>query len=268
MKLIAARRRGRLYVGYNRGFLNLLTKKIFSMRWFLNLYLLSAAIILPAFDLSSQTLLKYRTAELLNKAKITGADFLNNYPEVQLNYALPLIDSAVAVELARLAGLSNSGTFFSQYPGYAYAISLQYEDDSLKQMLLNALLEYDKFCDDPGIAKNQYGSLAINGKAPYEYSDVLKNAMLKQVQKNDTTLLKIVTNEFEYWAPFASRYFDTISKPGWHQMSVGKRKFNPCVLASPVNASLWASCIYLLTNKEEYGSSNDQLNEVYKKFMK
>src|SRR5678816_3851694 len=51
-------------------------------------------------------------------------------------------------------------------------------------------------------------------------------------------------------------------------MSIGKRKFNPCMFAAPVNAGLWASCIYLLTGNEEYGSPNDQLNDVYRKFLK
>ena len=237
------------------------------MKLFFNLYLLFVVGLLPTTNLLSQTLSRYTTAELLNKAKKNGPDFINSYPEVQLNYALPLIDSAVAVELARLAGLSNGGMFFSQYPGYAYAISLQCEDDSLKQMLITALLEYDKSCNDFVMTKNQYDQLA-NGKLAYEYSNILKNAMLKQIQKNDTNLLKIVTKEYEFWAPLASGYFDTIAKPGWHQLSIGKRKFKPCMLASPVNAGLWASCIHLLTGNEDYGSSNEQLDNVYKRFMK
>ena len=225
------------------------------------------AYLLAIPKLLSQKLSRYTTAELLNKAKKDGADFINNYSELQLNYALPLIDSGVAVELARLSGLSNSSIFFNQYPGYAYAISLQYKDDSLKQMLLTALLEYDKLCNDVLMTKNQYSQGGV-GKLAYEYSDILKNAMLKQVQENDTNLLRIATKEFEFWAPLALGNFDTLAKPGWHQLSIGKRKFNPCMFASPINASLWASCIYLLTSKEEYGSPNDHLNEVYKKLMK
>jgi hypothetical protein len=204
----------------------------------------------------------------LNRAKKEGANFINNYSEIQLNYALPLIDSAVALELARLSGINNGGILFNLYSGYAYAIGLQYADDSLKKMFLTALLAYDKLCNDVLITKNEYSQQAVNGKYIYEYSNILKNAMLRQVQKNDTNLLTTANKEFEFWAPFASDYFETIAKPGWHQLSIGKRKFKTCMFAAPKNAALWASCIYLVTGKEDYGSSNDQLNEVYKKCVK
>ena len=172
----------------------------------------------------------------------------------------------VAVELARLSGLYGSNIPLNQYPDYTYAIGLQCRDDSLKQMLLMTLLKYDELCNTPMITKNGY--VMSNAKDVYEYSNMLKNAMLKQLKKDDTNFLKIATKEFEFWAPFAWGFLDTVAKPGLHQLSMGKRKFYPCVLASTYNASLWASCIHFITGKEEYGSANDQPNEVYKKFMK
>jgi len=93
--------------------------------------------------------------------------------------------------------------------------------------------------------------------------------MLEQIDKSDTNFLKTATKEFEFWAPMASDYIDIIMKPGMHQLAIktGKRKFTRCMLASAANCSFWIACIYLITGKEEYGSANEQLNEVYRKLM-
>jgi hypothetical protein len=236
------------------------------MKWLFNLCIIFFAGLLPTTNVTSQTLSRYTTAELLNRARTSGTGFINSYPEIQVNYALPLIDSVVAVKLAKISGLHNTNSLFQQHFDYTYAIGLQCRDDSLKQILLTALVEYDKLCDDPIIAKNEYDQ--PNVKYVYEYSNMCKSAMLKQLKKDDTSLLKIATKEFEFWAPFAWGYLDTVLKPGLRQLSMGKRKFKPCLLASFINGSFWAYCIYFISGKEEYGSANDQLNEVYKKFMK
>ena len=222
--------------------------------------IIAGLLILTANNVSSQTLTRYTTTELLNRAKINGAGFTNSYPEQELNYTLPLIDSAVALELTKLSGLHVSNN-------YTYAISLQCRNDSLKQMVLNDLLVHDKFCKDTMISKIKYDDHSVAGV--YEYGR-LSNAMLAQTDKEDTGFLKIANKEFEYWAPMAKDYMDTIMKSGMHQLAIksGKRKFTPCMLASPGNCSLWVACIYYITGKKEYGSANEQVNEVYRKLMK
>ena len=85
--------------------------------------------------------------------------------------------------------------------------------------------------------------------------------MLAQTNARDTNLLKITIKEFEFRAPMAQGYIDIIVKSGMHQLAIksGKSKFAPCMLASAGNCSLWIACLYLITGKEEYGSSNEQL---------
>ena len=222
------------------------------------LYTLLIVVFTTAPDLSAQILSRYTTTELLNRTKADNNGFNPGYPEEQIDDALPLIDSAVAVELAKL-----SGSF--PYSRFTYAITLQCPDDSLKQIALTHLLEYDKLCNGAVMTKNNYDKPDVS--TVYQYGR-LKNALLAQTQKNDSELLKTAIKEFEFWGPFASDYIHIVLKPGMHQLSMGKREFNPCVLASVENCSLWIACIYMITGKEDYGSSNEQLNEVYWKFIR
>lgn len=218
------------------------------------------ALVLPITHLSSQSYSRFTTSELLNITKADNLNFKGSFAADQFNYALPLIDSMVAVELAKLFGLHIEDN-------YVYAIGLQCRDDSLKQLILDNLIDHDKLCTSTLISKNNYdqqGAAAI-----YEYGRLSK-VLLEQTDTKDTNLLKIAGKEFEYWAPMAQDYIDIIMKNGIHQLAIksGKTKFAPCVLASAGNCSLWIACIYLITGKEEYGSANEQLNEVYRKLMK
>ncbi|MGH2563004.1 MAG: hypothetical protein ACRDE5_00730 [Ginsengibacter sp.] len=203
---------------------------------------------------SAQTFSKYTTVELLKKAKDSG--FQAPDPSEQMNDAIPLIDSLVAVALTRI-GDPNANDFFK------YAVGLQCRDDSLKQRIVNYLLPYDKLCSsDALVAKNDYNR--ISG---YEYGRI-RNALFSQIEKDDTDFLNIATREFEFWAPFADEYQKVVLKAGIGQLSMGKRKFNPCVLAAPANCWLWASSIYYLAGREKYGSSDEKLNEVYNRLKR
>jgi hypothetical protein len=202
----------------------------------------------------AQILTKCTTAELLKKAFDSG--FQGNYPSEELNDAIPLIDTMTAVALTRI-GDARSNSFFK------YAISLQCHDDSLKQQIINNLLAYDQLCNNGVlIAKNDYNRFTSG----YEYGP-FRNGLLSQIEKNDTNFLSIAKREFEFWAPFEDEYKSVVSKPGRAQMSMGKRKFNPCTLAGPANCSLWATCIYYLTGDENYKSPNEKLNESYKRMI-
>jgi len=210
-----------------------------------------------AGNLSSQTYSRLTTDELLNRVVTNGADFINHYPDIRLNYTLPLIDTTVAIELARLLGQE-------RLIGLTTAIGLQLKDDSLKQMFLNNILEHDTTCNAEAVSTNKFYEVA----STYSYG-YLAEVMLNQLEKNDSNFLQTALKEFEFWAPLAAGYFDTIPKSGFRQFAIksGRKKFSPCLLASPGNCSLWVSCIYLITGKEEYGSANEQFNHVYKKFM-
>ena len=223
------------------------------------LYALFITTLLAVTNLPAQTLSRYTTGELLNRWKANTAGSYRN-AEDPFNYALPLIDSAVAVECAKLSA-------FDIENNYVYAIGLQCHDHSLEKLVLNNLLAHDKLCDSSLISKTNYDQSGAAGI--YEYGRFSK-VMLAQTNTMDTALLKIAIKEFEFWAPMAQNYIDIIMKSGMHQLAIksGKRKFAPCMLASAGNCSLWIACIYLITGKEEYGSSNEQLNKTYRKLMK
>ncbi len=225
------------------------------MKWHINPRMLSLAILLPLNQLLSQKLYRFTTTELLSQAKANGSSFINGY---FLNYALPLIDTEVAVQMARIAGAEGPNK-------YTDMITLQCRDDSLRQFLLNNLLAHDKLCDAPMVAKPAYDQ-SMSGV--YEYWPIT-NEILTQVE-GDTSFIATATKEFNFWGPMAWGYMDTIMRSGAQQFAIksGKRKFSPCLLASYGNSTLWASCIYFITGKDEYGSSNDHLNEIYKKVIK
>ena len=176
------------------------------------LYTLFIIIILTATTLSAQVLSKCTTAELLNRVKASNNGFNPGFADQQIDDALPLIDSTVAVELAKLSGVI-------PYNRFAYAITLQCPDDSLKEMVLTHLLEYNKLCNGAVMTKNNYDKPDVS--TVYQYGR-LKNALLSQTQKNDSELLKIAIKEFEFWGPFASDYIHIVLKPGMHQLSMGK----------------------------------------------
>ncbi len=221
-------------------------------------YILFIVIFITTINLSAQILSRYTTNQLLNKIKATNNGFIPVNDEESIDEAIPLIDSSVAVELAKLSGAN-------PYTRFVYAITLQCPDDSLKQIVLTHLLEYDQLCNGGVVTKNNYYNPQVYNVYQYGW---FKNALLAQVKKNDSELLKITIKEFEFWSPFASDYFNIVLRPGIRQLSMGKREFNPCVLASPENCGLWVECIYMITGKEDYGSSDDKLNQVYRKFMR
>jgi hypothetical protein len=99
----------------------------------------------------------------------------------------------------------------------------------------------------------------------FQYNSALTNAFYRQANKNDTALLDHAIKELIFWTPFNSEYLNTIPKPGLHQLSIRKREFDPCVLASAVNAHLWADIIHLITGKKEYDFGNERSNHVYKR---
>jgi len=224
------------------------------------LIILSITGLVNTNCLLSQTLIRLTTAELLCKTKLDNRGFQPGEDEESIDDALPLIDSSVAVELAKLSGVI-------PYNRFGYAITLQCQNESLKRMVLTHLLEYDKLCNGTLISKNTYDQQGLAGV--YEYGR-FTGSMISQTDTGDSNLLSIAAKEFEYWAPMAKDYIDVIMKSGMHQLAIksGKRKFEPCVLASAENCSLWVACIYLITGEEEYGSSNEQLNDVYSKLMK
>ena len=96
------------------------------------LYTLFIVTLLALTNLSAQTLSRYTTGELLHRLKANTTGSYSN-AEDPFNYALPLIDSVVALECAKLSG-------FDIEDNYVYAIGLQCHDDSLKQLVLNNLL--------------------------------------------------------------------------------------------------------------------------------
>lgn len=223
------------------------------MKWVFNFCILLSLFILPVEKIVSQQLARFNTAEILNRAKLNPLDF-NNFPYI--SRALPLIDTSVAVELAKLSGLPVSNPFVN-------AVTLLCKDSSFRQMLLAGILVHDSLCYHGTIEKNEYDKGA---SATYEYWP-LTNNVLAQTGRNDTIFLKTAIREFEFWAPFAKGFMDTVMKSGMHQLTIGKRRFDPCLLAAYGNCRLWACCIYLVTGNEEYGSANDELNEVYRKLL-
>src|SRR4030095_9414867 len=110
-----------------------------------------------------------------------------------------------------------------QYPQYKHAIGLQLKDSLLKCLLLSDLLVYDSLCNKGKVTKNDYDSRGM--KLKYEYPDLLKNAFIKQINKNDTGFLNLAGNEFELWGRFVWEFYNTVAKPGFHQLSIGKTEF-------------------------------------------
>src|SRR5450631_109760 len=132
-----------------RFFINFKLQITFKCDSMKGLYTLLIVVFTTAPDLSAQILSRYTTTELLNRTKTDNNGFNASYAEEQIDDALPLIDSAVAVELAKL-----SGSF--PYSRFTYAITLQCPDDSLKQIALTHLLQYDKLCNGAMMTKNNY----------------------------------------------------------------------------------------------------------------
>ncbi|MEP6617113.1 MAG: hypothetical protein ABJA57_11060 [Ginsengibacter sp.] len=141
---------------------------------------------------------------------------------------------------------------------------MQLKNYLLKQILLRALLKFDSSCTPIFVTKNDFESRL---RFKYEYPNFLRNALLKQVDETDTSFLELAKREFEWWGPNIIRFYNTILKPGIHQLTIGKEKFEPCLLAAQDNGALWAKFIYLITGKKEYGSTNEELNKVYRKLI-
>ena len=91
--------------------------------------------------------------------------------------------------------------------------------------------------------------------------------MLKQIGDNDTGFLEVAKRQFEFWGPHIIGFYNTVAKPGFHQLKIGKTKFEPCLLAGLENGMFWIKSIYLITGKTDYGSPDEQLNKAYKKLI-
>jgi hypothetical protein len=115
---------------------------------------------LPLF--SQNDFRRYTTTELLQKAKKEGVEFLNGYPEKELNYALPLIDSMVASKLSDLyAGKFVANTADGR-PDFLFAFGLQIQNEQLKNNLLDKLKSYDCLCADSIVRKPiEYGKYSF-----------------------------------------------------------------------------------------------------------
>ncbi len=227
-------------------------------------------VFLSIYSLSTkaQSFAKSTTAALLNKAKTEGTTFLNSSPQKQLYYALPLIDSAAAVKLA-LQSAAGKTDFVpvDNYPDYVFAIGLQCKNDSLKNILLHEIDKYDSKCAN-NIPRSQlkiddYRASQMNFN--YEYDQTLRAAVYRQVDKSDTALLNKAIAEYSYWGLLNWGYNDTINKPGGQPFSIKKKEFDPCLLASEINAGFWRTCIHWMTGKDNYNFGNDKLNEMYKR---
>jgi hypothetical protein len=210
---------------------------------------------------SSQNIVRITTEQLLSDTKKNNASTLNNFPDLLVNFALPLIDSATAVELALIP---SAIPVPEQFPQYRNAVGLQLKNYLLKQALLKDLLKYDSACTPVPVTKNDYE----NGlRFKYEYPALLKNALLKQIGDNDTVFLEVAKRQFEFWGPHINGFYNTVAKPGFHQLTIRKTKFEPCLLAGPGNGLFWIKSIYLITGKTDYGSTDEQLNKAYRKLI-
>ena len=87
------------------------------MKIFYYLFICSLALLLTAGRVSSQTMTRHTTKDLLSKARASGFD--SNDPSPELNIAIPLIDSLTALSLTKI-GDTSMNNFFN------YAISLQW----------------------------------------------------------------------------------------------------------------------------------------------
>lgn len=219
-------------------------------------------------SLHAQSFTKSTTKELYNNSITEGAAFLNSYPQKQLYYALPLIDSITAIELALLSAAGKTDFVSADnYPDYVFAIGLQCGNDSLKNILLQEINKYDSKCAEnmprSKMKIDDYRATQMNFS--YEYDITLRSALYRQVDKSDTAFLNKALAEYKYWGELNWGFNDTSAKPATQRLSMGKREFDPCLLASPVNGGFWRTCIYWLTGKKEYDFGNAKLNEVYKK---
>ena len=236
------------------------------MRSFISpLIILLLLFYVPA---KAQSFTKISTAVLLQKAATDGTTFLNSSPQKQLYYALPLIDSTAAVKLA-LQSAEGKIDFVSidNYPDYVFAIGLQCRNYALKNILLHEIDKYDSKCTE-NILRSQmtiadYRVSQMNYS--YEYDQTLRAAIYRQVDKNDTALFNKAIDEYKYWGLLNRGYNDTILNPSGQPFSIKKKEFDPCLLASEINAGFWRTCIYWMTGNDTYNFDNDKLNENYKR---
>jgi len=213
---------------------------------------------------------RYTTKELLLKAGKEDPEFLNVYPDKELNYAIPLIDSEVALKIGELYVKKVVSNGYNTGPQFLFPVGMQIQNEQLKNHLLDKLKPYDCLCADSverkSIEYNKYSFSPISSS--YQYDAALTNALYRQTNKSDTALLNQAVRELEFWQPFAWEYLNTIAKPGLHQLGIGKRNFDPCVLASSANTHLWVDIIHFITDKTEYASENEKTNFVYKRFVR
>ena len=216
---------------------------------------------------SQHNLVRYSTKELLQKAEKNGVASLNVYPEKELNYALPLIDTIVAIKLSQLHAANALASTFDGRPDFSFAFGLQIQNDQLKNNLLDKLRSYDCLCADTVVrGQVEYGKYALSpASTTLEYNAALANALYRQTNETDTALLDYAIKEIAFWTPFAWEYMNTIAKPGLHQLSIRKKEFDPCVLASPGNAKLWVDIIHAITGQKEYRFGDERSDRIYKR---
>ena len=213
---------------------------------------------------------RYTTKELLVKAKKEDLGFLNVYPDKELNYAIPLIDSEVALKIGELYVKKVVSNGYNTGPQFLFPVGMQIQNEQIKNYLLDKIKPYDCLCADSverkSIEYNKYSFSPVSSL--YQYDAALANALYRQTDKSDTALLNHAVRALDFWQPFAWEYLNTITKPGFHQLGIQKRNFDPCVLASSVNTHLWVDIIHFITGKTEYASENEKTNFVYKRFAR
>jgi len=182
-----------------------------------------------------------------------------------IRWALPLIDSSMALELALAApGISCDGTHPPEN-GLAAKVAIQLRNEKLRQKILEDMKAYHCRCAD---SSGREGVTKSDDKGYYTYDAATQSAFNNQVDEHDPAILQLAITEFEFWAPFAKEFMSTINKPGMHQLGINKQKFDPCVFAGYENAAFWHNYIYNADSRKTLGSAKPEANDVYAKMLK